>query len=592
MPVPVENLAQGESSIMTRTLKSNATSHSPQTAPSASSFKARAGSRFQGPAAVALATTALLAPFLDKAFHLDDTVFLRIARQIEEFPLEPYNFQYNWFYEPKSVWAITQHPPLHSYLLAAVGLVAGYSEPAMHLYAMALAVGCALLMYSLSRRFCREPTLAAMLTVLAPAFFVSAGTLMADVPMYFFWLLATYLAVQSAERGQGWLLWPAAIAAAAAAMTKYFGIAVTPLIVAYWIARQRRLSPHLLALAIPIAVLVLWGCYAKEQADIFHPLGAAGYAVKSKSLKALFDNSAFTLGFLGGGILWPVALVPAARRLPELMFALLGVFWVAILILGLTQYPLQIAIVFGLFVLGGCFLVGAAIESCLLRRDADTVLLGLWFFGTTAFAAFLNWTVNARVILPAIFPATVLTLRWLETLETRDFWLKWASIAAWPVLVISMLVALSDARFAEGGRDFAETHVRELIRRGERVFFVGHWGFQYYMEAEGGVPLDMTALFEQRSNLRTGDLLVRPHPAYSTNVDERLQIPSSFVLQQQYRNPYGFVTMNAVYGAGFYSVDWGPLPFNAAWNPVVNQFSLWRIAVPKLEIQSSIPPGG
>ena len=42
-----------------------------------------------GPIAVVVVTFVLLLPFVAKLFHIDDTVFVRVAEQILEDPLHP-----------------------------------------------------------------------------------------------------------------------------------------------------------------------------------------------------------------------------------------------------------------------------------------------------------------------------------------------------------------------------------------------------------------------------------------------------------------------------------------------------------------------
>src|SRR5438270_5558613 len=47
-------------------------------------------------ALLVVVTTAALAPFLNKAFHIDDPLFLWMAQQIAKHPLDPYGFEVNW----------------------------------------------------------------------------------------------------------------------------------------------------------------------------------------------------------------------------------------------------------------------------------------------------------------------------------------------------------------------------------------------------------------------------------------------------------------------------------------------------------------
>ena len=68
-----------------------------------------------------------------------------------------------------------------------------------------------------------------------------------------------------------------------------------------------------------------------------------------------------------------------------------------------------------LFIAGGLFTVALAVTDYWKSRSPDSLLLGLWVFGTFVFASLLNWTVNARSVLPLIPAAGILIVRRLET---------------------------------------------------------------------------------------------------------------------------------------------------------------------------------
>jgi len=89
--------------------------------------------KVSAPIWLALATAAALAPFLNKAFHIDDPLFLWMAEQITRHPLDPYGFTVNWAGPPQPMWVAMQNPPLCSYFIAAVSALFGSNEIALHL---------------------------------------------------------------------------------------------------------------------------------------------------------------------------------------------------------------------------------------------------------------------------------------------------------------------------------------------------------------------------------------------------------------------------------------------------------------------------
>src|SRR5947207_1627140 len=105
-------------------------------------------------AVLALLTLGCLLPFLNKAFHIDDPVFLWPAQQIERDPLRPFDRQVNWYGYTEPLGSLTIHPPLVSYYMAAAARVAGWSEPALHGAFLLLAIGVVVGTYLLARRLC------------------------------------------------------------------------------------------------------------------------------------------------------------------------------------------------------------------------------------------------------------------------------------------------------------------------------------------------------------------------------------------------------------------------------------------------------
>ena len=85
---------------------------------------------------------------------------------------------------------------------------------------------------------------------------------------------------------------------------------------------------------------------------------------------------------------------------------------------------------------------------------------------------------------------------------------------------------------------------------GGEIHFQGHWGFQYYMEKNGAVALDINKLPSS-----SGRIIVMPE----NNTNATAQ--ASFLTVLHF-TPARFLTiMNKAVGAGYYSSVWGALPF-------------------------------
>lgn len=102
-------------------------------------------------------TVVALLPFLNKAYDIDDPLFLWMAQQIVRQPLNPYGGMVHWSSLAQPMWVAMQNPPLCSYYIAAVGSFAGFGEVAMHLAFLFPAVAAILGTFELAKRFCASP---------------------------------------------------------------------------------------------------------------------------------------------------------------------------------------------------------------------------------------------------------------------------------------------------------------------------------------------------------------------------------------------------------------------------------------------------
>src|SRR5207248_4560884 len=136
----------------------------------------------------AVAVIAALIPFLNKAFHIDDPLFLWIAQQISTQPEDPYGFAVNWYQSSQPMFSIMQNPPLSSYYMALAASLLGWSELAMHGAFLVPAVVAVLGTFFLAQRLSGSPLPGALLMLFTPVFLISATTVMCDV-----WLLALWI---------------------------------------------------------------------------------------------------------------------------------------------------------------------------------------------------------------------------------------------------------------------------------------------------------------------------------------------------------------------------------------------------------------
>ncbi len=522
------------------------------------------------------ATLACLLPFSAKAFHIDDPLFVWTAQQIAHHPFNPYGFRLVWYVTDMPMSAITKNPPLSSYYGALVGVVAGWSERAWHFGFLLPALAAVLGTYRLAERFSASPLIAAAATLFAPGFLVSATGVMCDVMMLALWVWAVIFWLEGIDSGKAFHFAASSVLIAACALTKYFGASLILLLPAYSLLRQRRLGAWVWYLFIPVAGLVGYQFWTKT----FYGRGLLwDAALYARSPEHVDQASRLISGLVGlaflGGCALPILLFSPFlwnRRhliLGSLAAALaglaVGMGWLLPLIHDPRQNWVWIGAQFAFYVAGGISVLGLVIADYRRRYrrqgDADSILLALWVLGTFLFAAFLNWTVNARSVLPLIPAAAILLARRLDEDETRVA-STWRSsgmssgVLAVPLAVsaiISLSIAWGDTALANSGRTLASLIHQQTQSQPGSVLFEGHWGFQYYMQLFGARPVEYDNFAFQ-----TGDLVVTPENTTST-----FPIAPQFVATQQILqiDPHAHVATMAL-GAGFYSSVWGPLPFS------------------------------
>jgi len=178
-------------------------------------------------------TLACLLPFIGKAFHIDDPLFVWCARHIQSAPFNFYGFNLNWDGCEKPMAAVMQNPPLTAYYLALVGLLFGWSEMALHVGFLLPAVAAVIGTYFLARNFCSHPFAAALVVVATPAFLIASTSVMCDTMMVAFWVWAIFFWIEGLKQNAPVKLCLAGLLIAACGLTNYFGFCLIPLLLVY-----------------------------------------------------------------------------------------------------------------------------------------------------------------------------------------------------------------------------------------------------------------------------------------------------------------------------------------------------------------------
>jgi 4-amino-4-deoxy-L-arabinose transferase-like glycosyltransferase len=518
---------------------------------------------------VFLLPVAALAPFAAKPYQADDLLTIWVAEQIAQHPLDFYGFEIDYGYARVPIHTITHNPPATAYLLALIGKLSGWNLVALHLGMSLFAAFAALGIFELARDLGARAGPAAIAGVLTPAFLVSASTLMTDSPLLAFYVWAIVAWRRGIERSSWRWLLCAAVCAASAAMMKYFGVTLIPLLLMDGAVRRPRVRLWWLWLAIPAGSFVAFQAYVYARygtAPFFDAMGIAT-AERWREDENLTIRPVLTLVFLGGGLL-PLIVLGAMRAgaaLTGAAFVLAGTSAAPVLdgysllqlLIGDSErYEWDVLVHLGIFVFAGVVLLAAATRGLAGVERRDVALLAFWIAGTIAFTAFVNHYVNVRALLP-LLPAVAVLVMIKESGRVVPVaaGALGAVLCAW-LLVADYDVAAHDARAAR-------TALERAKAGGVPLHYVAFWGFEYHLMKAGAEPLAFAEKKDYtdpaRPLMQPGGLLIVD--AYGS--DAWTPPPRGFSLVEEIDEPYRAfaTTFDSRARAGFYWHGIGVVPY-------------------------------
>jgi hypothetical protein len=506
----------------------------------------------------------VVAPFLGKAFTIDDTVFMAEARHALVDPLHPLSFDMVWQEVPERVSKIVPTGPVIAWLLAPAALAgdAEWAAHAMQLVMLWIAIVSTValaLRLGLAQRWAMA---AGLLLAAMPAVLAMADTAMPDVP-------AMALGVCGIERLVAWnqerrltqavlsslLLGLAALTRTHAIMLVGVGaILVGPALTSRTQTRGlTTLVPLVAAPLVTLAISAIAGDAESGAGAIVGPL--ARYS--SISVSRVSSNAvAF---FIHWGLAMVFALPWAVLR-GRSFFRLRGGLLSGILGTGLAAaalaradrpvFPLALVAGLGLAAIWDAILIGWA------TRDRAQLALGCWLLIPLLAIPYVHLPPKYLVLsAPA---AALLVTRALERAsEARARVVLGAAVLLGASLGVAILRA--DAAIGDLSRRVATELITPRVAAGRHVWFVGHWGFQHYAERAGARHVTLTPPYPERGDF----LVVSLASARSDRVLDDIARRYPGIMQVsllQDITPGGRI-MNKRLNAGFYSNKSGYWPW-------------------------------
>ncbi|MGO8776056.1 MAG: hypothetical protein ACLQHT_17435 [Terracidiphilus sp.] len=514
-----------------------------------------------------------LVPYLNKAFLVDDSWFLTIAKQVVKHPAHPMDFEICWNdgHECRNANQFASGNALmgqvaQGYVLVPT-ILGGAREWEAHLTQLLLVWIAILTLTSLVFRFGWDrwhATAGALLLVAIPPFLPMASTAMPDI-------LATTLTLAAVERLAAWKAerkWSQGAAAAVALglvsfarphlvlllpLAAFFLLdSVNPRKILEQIRRQLWLWTPVIAGVVLLFAIIVAFRHSGSQTIVSRAIVMESWHIPP-NLFAYLSYFAFPL---------PLAACWLASRLKPrravLVFILLAVAFTALVFLWSFLVVLSFAI------LGLCALTDLLFQA-LKRRDHIGLFLLLWVLIPLPIVYYSN--LPMKYLLPCIPAVILLCFRLLDGVSIR-----FARAAAVVFIICgtgySLLILHADAEFANFGRDALARLITPHVEAGEKVWFPGqYWSYWY-------APLDgATLTFPGGPQPKPGDLLVVD--VYAAVTQSPLARFPHRTLVEVLPHKYQFGrTMGA--GKGLYSNGSGIWMWGFGQDDK-DRFELWRI---------------
>ena len=521
---------------------------------------------------LALLAAVCAAANLTKPVHIDDAAYLAIVNWIPAHPLQPLSGLLNWA-DSLQLFSALNQPVLYIYLQSVVWSLFGPSLLAQHALMAVMSAGVVLVFHRLARAIgCPHPVWLTALLVLGPVF-LPGQNLMMDVPALLCWLICFWGLLTPPDRQTMGRLVAGAAALAAAVLIKYTGLVLLPIyaITLVWRGQGRRLW----LLAIPLAMLAAW--------SVFNLFDYGGIHLFSRSLGAFrptryLGQAASWLAGLGALAPFTVAFVGSrpARGWPLAAAGLAAAG--AWLLMSLRTRSLLQGLAWAVIIGNGVWALALAAQAARRQNemvapasatdDVNRVLI-LWLAGAAAFTILFAPFMAMRHLLPAVAPLLLLLGRNLRT-GPRAAWAGLALTAA-----LGLWLAASDFAYAAVYPAYAAQIAASLPSTAVTRWTIGHWGWQWYAQADGLTEYDMSS-----SRLAAGDFLVAPtvphQQALRPDDEQRLALIQTITVAG---TPLTWLrTMSVQPWGGYYdfSIVTGALPWTFSTAPL-EQFRVFRV---------------
>ncbi len=513
-----------------------------------------------------------------KPVHVDDTLYLEVAKQIVAHPLDPYGGILNWQQIPERTYNVSISPPLLSYYFALIMLFAGENVIILHLSMIPWLLLATWAVFHLGERWASAGLLTVLLVIGGPAVVVGMN-LMLDVPLLAcFCASVEFLARSLSGKSPPRILLASMAFASMGVAIKFPAVAIVPVFLVAAMT-SRRWGPAFAALG-PIAVLFGWqalsrAIYGTSQVD-------SGMTFLSKLQTSLLPQTVERTLTMTAilAMTFPVWLaVPwhGRRTIGPALLALgaaMTAFWL-LRSAPMNRLPIVTPVCLVAMFLGTYSLAGILrpFRSWPSSSFDPRFFLGTWIVSGAAVVILFGPFVAVRSFLPIQPPLAIWLIGSVAAEHRRRIALSATAVVT---LTLSAFLALADWHWAKYYEVIAQAIASQSFGPGKpTVMFAGHWGWQYYAERAGFKAWDA-----RRLDSPPGTIVIVPlradkqfiHPV----VLSRAQRISEFEVPH---GPLSFTTWNREAGFRFYGGDFGQIPWGFS-GELTERFTIYRLGTP------------
>ncbi len=436
---------------------------------------------------------------------VDDTAYLLFARHLSQHLADPYGFEMFWNAVPEPAMGVLM-PPVLPYWLGLGIAIFGEHLLLLKFWLFPFALILCRSTAWLVARFApgRERT-GLIVIAFSPAVLVLFN-FMLDVPALALGLAALRLFIGGCDRQRMLPIVASGLVAGLAMQTKY-SLLVLPVVFVWYALLHRRWAAAVIAVSLATGVFWAWEYWLIQKYGHSHFwVNAKGDRDEALNLADALDaRLSLVRPLLGqfGGLMLGVSLWVASAYRPRIALGaafVCAVFLIPVFLESQSEWHGAL-LTFQIF--GGAILCNYWCATWKMLRDAewsDSLFLVGWVLLEAAGALGLSPFPAARRMLGVCFAISLLGVR---AVAVSGVSLRSATAGS---VAFSLLIFAVDCWDARPEKILAE-RAAEVAQSapGATVWFNGHWGFQYYCDRAGMLPV-----VPGQSTLRPGDWLVYP----------------------------------------------------------------------------------